>query len=61
LRRLGDHGELHAERAQYGAHGFITRMGAAAESLVKALAAEAGRLVVERIKQLLALRSTSKK
>jgi hypothetical protein len=42
LRLVGDHGELHTERPQYGAYGFIARMGAAAESLVKALAAEAG-------------------
>jgi hypothetical protein len=42
LRLVGDHGEFHAERTQYGANGFIARMGAAAESLVKALAAEAG-------------------
>jgi len=42
LRLISDHGELHAERRQDGAHGFIARMGATAESLVKALTAEAG-------------------
>jgi hypothetical protein len=49
---VGDHGELHAERAQYGARGFIARMGAAAESLVKALAAVVeSRLRADRTKR----------